>query len=287
MRAVLHQGAALLVVGVLAELRDPEHPELPMPGAPGVLVDPRPRRLALGELPAFLDDQERPAGPVAGLGELAADVQRPGLVDRVLDVVDDRQDQRRDQPVGGARDVEQRQRRVGCDGRLEVGDVRERTALDVGRETRDQRVDRRCDVAVVAGGVGEPLELLDEQRLAGPLGGDGAAGVHGGDRRRQGAFLVGAEAALFACGVADQQRVEGEQELELGAGDGCRVGDVPGADDVAAAGSDVDLRRAGYEAQEGVVVALDALAAIAAADRRAVDDEAAHALRNGGLQAAC
>jgi len=60
----------------------------------------------------------------------------------LLDVGDEHQHHRRRQALRQAGEVKQGQRRVVGDGRLLVGEVRERAVLAVGLQAESQRLDR-------------------------------------------------------------------------------------------------------------------------------------------------
>ncbi len=142
-----------------------------MPRPAGVLVQPRPRGGRAERLPALLDDQLALARPRAVAVELAGDSRAAQAVDVPLDVVGDRERQRRREPIRQAGEVEQHQRRVLVDRGAPVGDVRERPVLAVGAEAQQQRLQ------LVGVGAGQlpvragVVERVDQQLLARPLAG--------------------------------------------------------------------------------------------------------------------
>ena len=91
-------------------------------------------------------------------------------------------------------------------------------------------------------------ERVDQQLLAGALVALRAVAVDVADRVAEQRFLVGVEGpheAVGVVGVADQERVQGEQEFDLLVGDVLDVGHVPGADDRAVRGAELHSAGAG------------------------------------------
>ena len=138
-----------------------------------------------------------------------------------------------------------------------VGDVGEAAVLPVGLEAQQQRLQpvgvRACQSAA-GGAVGE---RVDEQLLARSLSGLAREPVGGFDAGADQRLLVGVErshASLGVVRVADQQRVQREQQLGLVRRHARGVGDVPRADHVAAGVPDLDAAGAGDQRGERVVV---------------------------------
>ena len=153
------------------------------------------------------------------------------------------------EPVRQAGEIEQHQRRVVGDGGRAVGDVGQGPVLPVGAEAQQQRLQLVGVGAVQLARGLAVAQRVDEQLLAGPLAAVGAAAVDVRDGVAQQRLLVGVQGAhesVGVVGVADEQRVQRQQELALLVGDAREVGDVPGADDVPVRGA-----RAGRGARRG------------------------------------
>ena len=136
---------------------------------------------------------------------------------------------------------------------------------------------RACEPAA-GGAVGEHV---DQQLLARPLSDLAREPVGGFDAGSDQRLLVGVERSDPAFGVvrvADQQRVQREQQLGLVRGHAGGVDDVPRADDVAAGMADLDAAGAGDQRGERVVVAGALGVAVLVGGGGAVENERAAAL---------
>ena len=124
-------------------------------------------------------------------------------------------------------------------------------------------------------------ERVDQQLLARPLAGLAREPVGGFDAGADQRLLVGVERAHASLGVvrvADQQRVQREQQLGLVRRHARGVGDVPRADHVAAGVADLHAAGAGDQRGERVVVAGALGVAVLVGGGGAVEDERAAAL---------
>ena len=213
--------------------------------------------------------------------ERAVDARPAQSLHLALDVLDGREHQRRREPLGQAREVKQRQRRVRRDRGRPVGDVSEAPVLAVGLESQEQRlqpVGVRTGERAAAGAFGE---RVDQQLLAWSLRAIGGTGVRGFDAGADERLLVGVQRSHSSFGVVrvtDQQRVQREQQLGLVGRHARGVRGVPRADDVAARVPDLHAAGAGDQRGERVVVAGALGVAVLVGSGGAVQDERAPAL---------